>query len=543
MFSEQSTKMLEKLDTLAQQEGLSANEMLDTLITQYNHATIPPTKSNQAVHQFQQAQLFKGLFEQSVDAVFLLDMEGNHIDCNQRACDLLGYPKDILMRASYHKIVKPDEQTQSINMLERLVGGEILPPYQRIFIHKNGEEIPVELNVECVFDDDNQPLYIQSIARDIREREFLVQQLKTNEALLRTIFDAMAEGLVIHIATGAIIRTNPMAHELLGLTSDQLRGLTPISPNWRTIHEDSSPFPGDTHPASISLQQGIEQRNVVMGVYKPDNSLTWLSINSVPVFTASGDIETVIVTFTNITALKAAQQQAIDMAVEQQRASVIANFIRDARHEFRTPLTVIMTNTHLLRRDLEETGIGSRRIQKIDEQSLHIQHLVDDLALMAKLDATATLNLSTIYDIHSYVMTIKERMAHKLGKRHLKIDAHARNAYVATAENYLYDILVHILDNAIRYSSNDSPVTMTTQCDNSTVTITISDEGIGISPEDMPFIMQRFWRKDVAHSDEGFGLGLPIANRLIELHNGTIDVMSTENEGTTVTITLPRVSA
>lgn len=542
MINELSTTMHEKLEALAQQQGLSIDDMLDALLATYNRVTKPSIDSNERLHRISQAQLFKGLFEQSVDAVILLDLDGNHIDCNQRASELLGYPRNVLKRLSVREIVKQDEQAQSKNMLQRLLSGEILPPYKRIFIHQNGHEIPVELNVECMFDEDGNPLYIQSIVRDIQERQALIEQLKTNETWLGTILYSIAEGMVIHDHTGAIIHTNPAAHELLGLTADQLHGLTPISPNWRTIHEDGSSFPGETHPASVSLKEGITQSNVVMGVYKPDNSLTWLSVTSVPILSLeTREIDFVIATFTDITALKTAQHNAINLAVEQQRTALIADFIRDARHEFRTPLTIITTNTYLIRKALEKVGMENKRLKQIDDHVMLIQKLVDALALMAKLDFLTMLDLDILIKPNESIATLAQKIQEQLQGRQLIVEEKApHNAYVATSDTYLSEALDFMMDNAIRNTPDNGTIILSASADEETVSFSIEDNGVGISEDDMQHIFERFWRKDIAHSKEGLGLGLPITKRIVELHNGTIDVTSKLDEGTTITMTFPR---
>ncbi len=100
----------------------------------------------------------------------------------------------------------------------------------------------------------------------------------------RAIVDAMAEGIVLQAADGSIEACNARAEEVLGLTRDQMAGVSSIDPRWQAIHEDGSPFPGNTHPAMVTLATGKPCSDVIMGVHKPDGALTWISVDSQPLF-------------------------------------------------------------------------------------------------------------------------------------------------------------------------------------------------------------------------------------------------------------------
>ncbi len=127
-------------------------------------------------------------------------------------------------------------------------------------------------------------------------------ELEGQKARLEAVFSGLQEGLVEQDITGKIIQCNQSAEEILGLTYEQMIGKRSIDPSWKSIHEDGSDFPGDTHPAMETLRTGIPYSNVIMGVNKPDNQLTWISINSVPLFSALDQkITGVTCTFKDIT--------------------------------------------------------------------------------------------------------------------------------------------------------------------------------------------------------------------------------------------------
>jgi diguanylate cyclase (GGDEF)-like protein/PAS domain S-box-containing protein len=135
------------------------------------------TKSQQEIKQREETEhRYRALFEQSHDAVFILDTQGKHLEVNQRAADLLGYSVEELMHFTMADLTA--QKTESDEILARLQKGETIPLYESEFIKKNGDKVTVEVNTELVSDDDGNPIHIQSVVRDISER-------KQNEAVFQ----------------------------------------------------------------------------------------------------------------------------------------------------------------------------------------------------------------------------------------------------------------------------------------------------------------------------------------------------------------------
>src|SRR5437870_30969 len=99
--------------------------------------------------------------------------------------------------------------------------------------------------------------------------------LGTSEERYGSVVAALAEGIVFMHADGRLQASNASAERILGLTAEQIAGRTTFDPRWRAIHEDGSPFPGDTHPIAMTLRTGQPYANVIMGVHKPSGELTF----------------------------------------------------------------------------------------------------------------------------------------------------------------------------------------------------------------------------------------------------------------------------
>ena len=140
------------------------------------------------------------------------------------------------------------------------------------------------------------------------EKMRLIASLQESEERYRSAIAALQEGIVVHKADGTIRACNPSAERILGLSSDQINGRTCLDPRWRTIHEDGSPFPGEMHPAMVSLRTGQPISNAIMGIYKPNGTLTWISINSQPLFRTGETLPyAVVASFSDITQRKQAE--------------------------------------------------------------------------------------------------------------------------------------------------------------------------------------------------------------------------------------------
>lgn len=120
------------------------------------------------------------------------------------------------------------------------------------------------------------------VQAELIERQRIEQELRVSEERYRSVVTVMSEGIVLQQVDGRITACNASAERILGLTTQQMQGLTSVDPRWQAIYEDGSPFPGELHPAMVTLRTGKPQFNVIMGIHKPDESLTWIAINSQP---------------------------------------------------------------------------------------------------------------------------------------------------------------------------------------------------------------------------------------------------------------------
>ena len=234
-------------------------------------------------------------------------------------------------------------------------------------------------------------------------------------------------------------------------------------------------------------------------------------------------------------------------AFEAQRrfASAQQRFAADASHELRTPLTILRGEMELALtrpRSLEvyQTTLASG-VQEIDRMS----RIVEGLSFLARHDADRLRSGPdpTLVDIAPLARTILETYGRQAEEKQIRLHAPAEAATVRVpgSETQLQQLFSNLVDNALKYTPPGGSVTVSIapgpseeQC-----CVCVEDTGIGIAPEDLPHIFQRFWQADPSRRTGGSGLGLAICAQIVHLHSGTLSVRSTPGQGTCIQVILP----
>ncbi|WP_371378163.1 sensor histidine kinase [Sporomusa aerivorans] len=218
-------------------------------------------------------------------------------------------------------------------------------------------------------------------------------------------------------------------------------------------------------------------------------------------------------------------------------------FVADASHELRTPLAVIKSNAELMLRHPEHTvEEESIRVTNVVREVRRMTKLVTDLLTLARSDVNQTeLKLEPV-NMGEIIDTVAEQFVPLAEMDGLMLQAEASQELELTADRErLHQLLVILLDNAIKYTPSPGNIKITGGRQGSNIVVTVEDTGQGIPTEDLPRVFDRFYRSDKARSREkgGTGLGLAIANWIVEMHGGKIGVESKLGSGTRFSVTLP----
>jgi two-component system, OmpR family, heavy metal sensor histidine kinase CusS len=211
----------------------------------------------------------------------------------------------------------------------------------------------------------------------------------------------------------------------------------------------------------------------------------------------------------------------------------LSQFAADASHELRTPLAVIRTSAELALRRARSPESYRDSLIEISAEAERMTQLVDDLLFLARNDARATEMPMGPLDPDALLSEVCGELLDVAGARQIRIRRESAGRAVRVSGNSaaLRRLFLVLLDNAIKYSRPGSEVMVALSSGDGTVTVTVEDFGIGISPADRPHIFSRFYQADKARADGGFGLGLSLAESIARAHGAAIDVMSKEGSG------------
>lgn len=218
-------------------------------------------------------------------------------------------------------------------------------------------------------------------------------------------------------------------------------------------------------------------------------------------------------------------------------------FTADASHELRTPLTAMRTEIEVSLRQKELSSTEARELLTSNlEEIAKLESLSAGLLRLARSDGGLDPAAVTEVPVTEIFSEATRRFQVLINQRDVTLDVTAGDETVSGDRDSLIELIALLLDNAIKYSPTGSSIALTSQASGGFVRLAVADHGIGIAASDLPHIFDRFYRADRSRSKdkiEGYGLGLSIVKRIVDLHQGTIHAESEPDKGTTFRIKLP----
>ncbi len=223
----------------------------------------------------------------------------------------------------------------------------------------------------------------------------------------------------------------------------------------------------------------------------------------------------------------------VKKAWEQQK-----QFVADASHELKTPLTVILANNNIMMSHPQSRVTDERQwLESTEEEAQHMKQLIDQMLFLAKSDAGNTQVQLSEVNLSEIVEGSALNFEPVAFEREVLIDTDIRPDILMQGNQLQLNQLAHILiDNAVKYAEDNSTVTIALHKHGDGTEFTVNNKGSVISKEEMEHIFDRFYRAEKSRTTKGYGLGLAIAQRIVEDMNGKITVQSNQTDGTTFTV-------
>jgi PAS domain S-box-containing protein len=469
----------------------------------------------------------EALYNALNDAIFVHDaVSGRMLDCNLRACELYGYtPEEMLgldtlepLSAGYAPYTLRD--ILGWMRKARTDGPQI---FEWLGRRKDGVLFWVEVRLRYDVIGGQSRFIVSS--HDISDRKQTQEDLRGSEARLNALLNAIPDlmfrirrdGLVLDFHQRDAASGLALPESLVGQTLDVVMPQLARSVMHRLDH--------------VLDEGGIAHDEMTLPVKGEPRYFDARMV-------ACARDEAVMI-LRDITEQRLAEKQIFQVTLERERVDIMSSFIQDASHEFRTPLSVIQTNLHLLSRVTDPDKQALRR-RNIEEQVMRITRLVDMLVTLSRLDSGVPLTYEAV-DLNQLISQLVARVASAGSEKGVAV-AHELDAalpYITADSDRLIDALEHLLDNAVRYTPRGGSVTVSTASTDGFVIVDVIDTGPGVAETIQPYIFSRFFRADVAHTTPGIGLGLAIAQKVVERHGGQIAVVSDGENGARFSINLP----
>ncbi|MEH3099246.1 sensor histidine kinase [Sphingomonas adhaesiva] len=220
------------------------------------------------------------------------------------------------------------------------------------------------------------------------------------------------------------------------------------------------------------------------------------------------------------------------------------DFVANASHELRTPLSSIIGYVETLADEAgDEPGLRKRFLAVVFDEARRMERLVEDLMSLSRIEAEKFRPPRTEVDLAAVARETCDTLTSSHGNRGADIVLSVEPSLPAVLgdETQLSQLLHNLIGNAMKYGRHGTPVEVTLATRDTSVCITVADQGDGIAPEHLPRLTERFYRVDAGRSRSlgGTGLGLAIVKHVVDRHRGRLDIASTPGVGTKVTVTLP----
>ncbi|MFD1551286.1 hybrid sensor histidine kinase/response regulator [Putridiphycobacter roseus] len=494
---------------------------------------------------------FKLIFKSIEEGLIITDSKGTIQFLNFRTQELFGYTSEeligkkieVLIPNKYHEhhekyrdnyVKKPSRKTMG--------SGRVLEG-----LRKNGSLFYTEisLNYICI----QEVTYVVALISDITKRvlaEQKIVQLNSEleaKVLERTgelqesqfLYTAVAQNFpdgIINVFDKDLNYIFAEGKELynLGITSKKLLGTSYLNR-----------LPTEVRPM---IESALKE---VFNGSKKDFELNlkkqFYHINAVPLRNEKNEIDKILVVEKNITAQKVISQKLEEsLRKEKEINEMKSRFVSMASHEFRTPLSTILSSNSLIDKYLKigQKDKTEKHIKRIKSAVLGLTDILNDFLSTDKLENDIIQVKNILFDYAEFVEEVTEELQLMcIDDQNIKSFIKSDVKNIIADKKLLKNVLYNLLSNAIKYSKDGQDITFNSFITNKELKIEIKDKGIGIPLADQAQLFTRFYRAENAINIKGTGLGLVIVKSYLNLLHGSIDFKSIENEGTTFTCIIP----
>jgi len=484
--------------------------------------------------------LYRNLVNASNDGIFIIDLQGNYLDANPAALDMVGYSLQEIKQlhvddiASKQQAFNPQDREKAWRQGARVIIE---------LIHKNGTKVPVELTVSPIGVEEGQQ-YVLGIARDISERQHAEKQIRESEERYRNLFNTMLNGFALHeiiLNEGQpvdyrFISVNAAFEEITGLQAKDIIGkrVLEVLPNTEKMWIETYGSVALTGEAVRfdSYSRAFDKYFDVAAFSPYANQFATLFVDITDRVLAdkkraqySRDLETEVAHRTD--ELKIAQEEL----VRNEKLAYLGQLAGGVGHELRNPLGVINNAVYYLKNILPDSDEKVHQYLGILETEVTAAtKIIADLLSLARIKPSSTADQSIESVLDRAIQQESAPDGIKIVKEFPK-----GLPLIEVDGGQMQQVLCNLLTNAYQAMPDGGTITIGAGMDGNTLRMEVADTGTGIQEVHLDLIFEPLFTT----KPRGIGLGLAISKKLVEAHHGRIFAQSMVGQGSKFTIELP----
>ena len=491
-----------------------------------SHRRGPPRRLRDAREQL--AEHARLLIDSTDEGIFGIDPEGRCTFINKAGARMLGYePEELVGRGTHATMhhTRPDGTPyplQECPYYRTLRTGSGVRIVDEVFWRKDGSSFPVQYSSYPIVED-GRPAGVVVTFSDITERKRAEEALRAANETLRIYERVVADSPDLISVVDRAYRyrmVNPAYTRMHGRPANLIEGHSVAE-----IHGNDT-FQQLIRPNLDRCFAGEPVRYEAWFTYAAAGR-RYMEVRYYPL-TAAGRADYAVVVVRDVTERKQAEEEREEL-------------VRAISHDLRQPLTAVVGMVDWLHHSLLAKGLQreATAAERILRSAKRMAVMISDLVESARLETGRLAMNRAPADLYTLLVDIAQRVGSAEDAARLRVQQVGTLPPVLVDADRIERAVVNLVSNALKYSPPGSPVTVRAERSDGEAVVSISDQGIGIPPEDLPHIFERYYRVRACKKTEGLGLGLYISRLIVEAHGGRIWVESEVGKGSTFCFTLP----
>ncbi|MEE8111028.1 MAG: PAS domain S-box protein [bacterium] len=521
------------INCMSRTPGYFTQEDLNLLGTLASQAAV--AIQNARLHEEAQRsrKFLESVVTESADPIVIVDPDRKIILWNSGAESLYGYAKEEVLGRHVNMII-PEKGREETNRIHKKMLEKRIPVTVEVErVSKDGRVIPVSMTLSPVRREDGTLIANAGIHRDLTERHRAEEALRQSEEKFRSLGEFAADAIFVHDFSGKLLDVNQRACESLGYTREELLTLR--------VQDIEITSESDRHMEKWKAMK-LDVPLTLEGVHwRRDGTKFPVEVRLGKFLLAGREMFVGLVR--DMTEHKEAEDRVLQAMAEAEAASrAKSEFLSNMSHELRSPLNSVVGFSDLLIRDSDDE-MTLKLAPKIKESGEYLAKLIEDLLDFDRIESgNVKLEVEDI-SINDLVKNVVEARAPQLTEGHsLEIHLNPSCGTLSCDPTRISQVLINLLDNAVKYSPGGGAIHIRTDARPNEIWISVKDNGLGMSPEELKVIFERFRQLESGYMRRsgGLGIGLSLIRELLGLHGGRIWVESEKGKGAIFTFALPR---